>query len=90
MRAYYVCTLFNLSHIYILRERERELAREKDLQHLAHVAGAEDLVHDGKLVGIVRREEGGEDAVLGAPPPQEFAGSTRRIATHNVVQINKL
>lgn len=39
------------------------------LQHLAHVASAEDLMDNGELVGVVGGEEGREDAVLGAPPP---------------------
>jgi hypothetical protein len=52
------------------------------LEHLGDVAGAEDLVYDGELVGIVGGEEGREDAVLGAPPPQQLARRARRPAAH--------
>ena len=43
------------------------------LKHLADIAGAKDLVDDGKLVRILRREVGCEHALLGAPPPQQLA-----------------
>ena len=46
---------------------------EADLEHLADIAGAKDLVDDGKLVRILRREVGCEHALLGAPPPQQLA-----------------
>ena len=46
---------------------------EADLEHLADIAGAKDLVDDGKLVRILRREVGREHALLGAPPPQQLA-----------------
>lgn len=36
------------------------------LQHFADVAGTEDLVDDGELLGVIRREVRSEDAVLGA------------------------
>ena len=40
----------------------------------AAVGGAEDLVNDGELVGVVRGEVGGEDAVLGVSAAEELAG----------------
>ena len=46
---------------------------EADLEHVADIAGAKDLVDDGKLVRILRREVGCEHALLGAPPPQQLA-----------------
>ena len=52
------------------------------LEHLADIAGAEDLVDDGELVGVVGGEEGREDAVLGAPPPQQLARRARRPTAH--------
>jgi len=39
-------------------------------------------VDDGELVGVVGGEEGREDAVLGAPPPQQLARRARRPAAH--------
>ena len=51
-------------------------------EHPGDVAGAEDLVDDGELVGVVGGEEGREDAVLGAPPPQQLARRARRPAAH--------
>lgn len=42
---------------------------DQDLQHLANVAGAEDLVDDRELVRVIRGEVGGKDAVLGAASP---------------------
>lgn len=44
------------------------------LKHFADIAGAEDLVNDGELVGVVGGEVGGEDAVLGAAAAEELAG----------------
>lgn len=55
----------------------------RDLQHLAHIASTENLVNNGKLMGIIRREERREDAILGAAPSEKFAGSTRRIPSHD-------
>ena len=51
------------------------------LKHLADIAGAKDLVDDGKLVRILRREVGREHALLGAPPPQQLARCAGRRAT---------
>ena len=50
------------------------------LKHLADIAGAKDLVDDGKLVRILRREVGREHALLGAPPPQQLARCAGRRA----------
>jgi len=44
-------------------------------------------VDDGELVGVVGREEGREDAVLGAPPPQQLARRARRPAAHVDIDI---
>jgi hypothetical protein len=52
------------------------------LEHLGDVAGAEDPVDDGELVGVVGREEWREDAVLGAPPPEQLARRARRATAH--------
>jgi hypothetical protein len=51
-----------------------------DLQHLADIAGAEDLVDDGKLVRVLGREVWREHALLRAPPPQQLARCARRAA----------
>jgi hypothetical protein len=50
-------------------------------EHLGDVAGAEDLVDSRELVGLVRREVGGEGAVLCAAPAEELA---RRARGHRV------
>ena len=72
-------TLFSVDTNEKKRERERG---EKNLQHLADIAGSKDLVNDRELLRIIGREEGGKDAVFRAPSPQQFARSTRRIPTH--------
>jgi len=46
-------------------------------EHLGDVAGAEDLVDGGELVGFVRREVGGEGALLRAAAAEEFARGAR-------------
>jgi hypothetical protein len=46
-------------------------------EHLGDVAGAEDLVDGGELVGIVRGEVGGEGALVGAAPAEELARGAR-------------
>lgn len=56
-----------------MRERERG----EDLQHLADIASAKDLVNNGKLVGVIRREVRGKDAVLCAAAAQQLAGGAR-------------
>jgi hypothetical protein len=42
-------------------------------EHLGDVAGAEDLVDGGEFVGLVRREVGGEGALLRAAAAEELA-----------------
>ena len=56
--------------------------RERDLQHFANVASTKDLVNNGKLMGVIRREVRGENAVFGAPTPQQLTGSAWGIANH--------
>jgi hypothetical protein len=56
--------------------------RERDLQHFANVASTKDLVNNGKLVGVIRREVRGENAVFGASAPQQLAGSAWGIPNH--------
>jgi hypothetical protein len=51
-----------------------------DLQHLADIAGSEDLMDDGELVGVIGREVGCEHALLRAPPPQQLARCAGRAA----------
>ena len=48
----------------------KEEENRTDLQHLADIAGAEDLVHDGELVGVLRKEVWHEHTLLRVPPPQ--------------------
>ena len=43
-------------------------------------------MNDGELIGLVRGEEGREDAILGAPPPEELAGGTGGASTHASIQ----
>ena len=63
--------------LILLRERERERENlEIYLQELVDIAGSKDLVHIGKLLGLISREVRSKQALLGAPPPQQFAGST--------------
>jgi hypothetical protein len=50
----------------------------KDLQHLADIAGAEDLVDNGELVGVLGWEVWREHALLRAPPPQQLARRAER------------
>jgi hypothetical protein len=45
-----------------------ETKRSIYLEHSCNVAGAKDPLHAGVSLRIRRREVGGEDAVLGAPP----------------------
>jgi hypothetical protein len=68
--------------------RGEERKRERDLQHFANVASTKDLVNNGKLVGVIRREVRGENAVFGAPTPQQLAGSAWGIATHFLLLSN--
>lgn len=49
--------------------------RETDLKHFANIACTKDFVNNGKLLGVIRREVRGEDAVLCAASAQQFAGS---------------
>ena len=53
------------------------------LQHFADVACAENLVNDGELMRVVGREIRGEDAVLGAPAPEELAGGAGCVSAHS-------
>lgn len=46
-------------------------------EHLGDVAGAEDLVDGGELVGLVRGEVGREGALVGAAPAEELARGAR-------------
>jgi hypothetical protein len=46
-------------------------------EQLGDVAGAEDLVDGGELVGFVRREVGGEGALLRAAAAEELARGAR-------------
>jgi len=46
-------------------------------EHLGDVAGAEYLVDGGELVGFVRREVGGEGALLRAAAAEELARGAR-------------
>jgi hypothetical protein len=46
-------------------------------EHLGDIAGAEDLVDSRELVGLVRREVGGEGALLCAAPAEELARRAR-------------
>jgi hypothetical protein len=62
--------LSRLENIFIERERER------DLQHFADIASTKNLVNNGKLVRVVRREVRCKDAVLGAAASQQLAGCT--------------
>ena len=55
------------------------LVRLDLVQELAHVAGAEDLVHVRELLRLLRREVRREDAVRHALPPQELARRARRV-----------
>jgi hypothetical protein len=73
---------FQINDCVCARERERERKRETDLQHFANVASAKDLVNNGKLVGVIRREVRGENAVFGASTPEQLAGSAWGIPTH--------
>ena len=53
-----------------------------NLQHFADIASTKNLVNYGKLMGIIRREVRGKDAVLGTAPTKQLAGSTWRISSH--------
>jgi hypothetical protein len=54
------------------------MTNKADLKHLADISGAEDLVDNGELVGVLGWEVWREQALLRAPPPQQFAGRARR------------
>ena len=55
------------------------LWRTELVEQLGDIARPEDTVHVSKLLRLVWREVRGEDATLRALPPQEFAGSARRV-----------
>jgi hypothetical protein len=54
------------------------MMNEADLKHLVDISGAEDLVDNGELVGVLGWEVWREQALLRAPPPQQFARRARR------------
>ena len=58
----------------------KEEENRTDLQHLADIAGAKDLMDDGELVGVLRWEVGREHALLRAPPSQQLARGAWRAA----------
>lgn len=49
------------------------------VENLGDIASAEHLVDVGKFLGLVRWEVRREHALLGALPPEKFAGCARRI-----------
>ena len=55
-------------------------------EHLGVVAGAEDLVDGGELVGLVRREVGGEGALLRAATAEELARGERGHGVHGAAE----
>lgn len=69
-------------HVMKMIEKEREREKGRDLQHFANVASTKDLMNNGKLVGIIRREVRSKDAVFGATATQQLARGTWRISTH--------
>lgn len=54
-----------------------------NLEHLADIARAKNLVYNCELVRIVGREERGKDAIFRAPSPEKFTRGTWRSAPHD-------